>query len=751
MFDSFTSPASVGWDIIRLLFSTLDRPAYALLSVIYELFFNVASADLFSNQMIMMFYKRVQIILGVYMMFTLAMTILRGIVNPDNFEKDSNSLVTKIITALVIFVLLMPISTGGGNEFEKQVNNNGLLFGTLYSLQHRILANNTIGRLVLGTNDSDITFGDTAVAGDTELKKSARIFTSTILKGFYRINLVPEDQRVNRNDGKDPAIYNENRVCKDIDDGILDAYKKVDAEPGEILDLVTATCDSDAAPSFLNGLRTGFQKLTGGTKYIFTYTPLISTITAIVFIFILLSFTIDVAVRAVKLAVLRLIAPIPIISYMNPQAGKDSAFNAWVKTLTSTYLDLFIRLASVYFVIFLIQDMIVNGVSISTTAGNGFLHVLSCIIIWIGLFIFAKQAPKFIKQVLGLKEDPGKLFGGFGEIGAAMGMLTSVPGAIGSARAGYRASKMADETREAFGEKDIFGRTVNPNSGFNRAKHIVAGITGGVAGGVAGASAAYNAKDHGFKASMEAMRKRNADALARGNNGSTLFGRLQSTASNVFAGEGSADAISRQMETNKGRIEALKGVKGRVTSEMVKSDYTTGNLGVTGSDGRQARANYKDFMSRLEAARSQGLHSFNYINTTTGREESIDIQVAEKQKGFLLKNNEDNYIKRTMGTYVPTAAEVAAGDNVSNYRIQAAAGEKQDARLVTLLHSAEVLGGSSNFTRNADGSIDKGDNKPIVGRSDINDAIDGFEDYNTQLGRANAINKANDSYSGGKK
>ena len=730
MFDSFTSPASVGWDIIRLLFSTLDRPAYALLSVIYELFFNVASADLFSNEMIMMFYKRVQIILGVYMMFQLAMTILRGIVNPDNFEKDSSSLVQRIIVALVLFVLLMPISTGGGNEFEKQVNNNGIIFGTLYSLQHRILANNTIGRLVLGTNDSDITFGNTAVEGDTELKKSARIFTSTVLKGFYRINLVPEDQRVNRNDGKDPAIYNENRVCKDIDDGILDAYKRVDAEPGEILDLVTATCDSDAAPSFLNGLRTGFQKLTGGTKYIFTYTPVVSTITAIVFIFILLSFTIDVAVRAVKLAVLRLIAPIPIISYMNPQAGKDSAFNAWVKTLTSTYLDLFIRLASVYFVIFLIQDMIVNGVSISTTAGNGFLHVLSMIIIWIGLFIFAKQAPKFIKQVLGLKEDPGKLFGGFGEIGAAMGMVASVPGAIGSARASYKASEMADKTRAAFGEKDIFGRTVNPESGFNRAKHIVAGISGGFAGGITGASAAFNAKDHGFRASMEAMRKRNAEALAKGNNGSTLFGRLDSLRSNVIAGEGSADAVARQMETNKGRIEALKAVKSRMNSEMVKQDWTYGDLGIaTDQSGNSiGKVNFKAFEANLAAGRSRG-DGLVHFKDEGGVQHTISIDDAERQRGYLLKTNENDFVEQHVKG---TATKV-------------------DTRFMTLLNNAQILGGSSDFTRNADGTITKGSDKRITNRDSITNGIDGFEDYNTQLGRANAINKANDSYSGGKK
>ena len=48
---------------------------------------------------------------------------------------------------------------------------------------------------------------------------------------------------------------------------------------------------------------------------------------------------------------------------MDPKGSKDSAFNSWVKTLTSTYLDLFIRLAAVYFAIFLIQDMIVIAIN----------------------------------------------------------------------------------------------------------------------------------------------------------------------------------------------------------------------------------------------------------------------------------------------------------------------------------------------------------------------------------------------------
>ena len=326
------------------------------------------------------------------MMFQLAMTFLRGIVEPDSFSKDKGggSFLRRVATSLILITLLMPINTGGGNEYQKQLNNNGLLFGTLYSLQHRILSNNTISRLVLGTNDNDTTFMSSDNA-DEQLKQSARIFTSSVLKGFYRINLVPEDQRTDTGD-KDPATLNSNRMCRDIDDEVLAAYTRLDAEPSEIISMVNETCSTE-----LISFKFLFH---GNKKYVFAYIPVISTVVGVVFTIILLSFTFDVAIRAFKLAFLRLLAPIPLIKYMDPKGSGDESFKSWTKTLTSTYLDLFVRLAVVYFVIFMIQTMITKGISMNS-AGSGFVRVLTFIIIWIGLFLFAKQSPKFIKQVLG--------------------------------------------------------------------------------------------------------------------------------------------------------------------------------------------------------------------------------------------------------------------------------------------------------------------------------------------------------------
>lgn len=600
------SDSNVGTRLIRLLFSTLDRPAYWLLGIVYELFFNVASADLFSNQTIMKFYGRVQIILGVFMMFQLSMSILKGIVNPDSFtgDKGAKTLITKIMTALLLLTLMMPISIPNPkNEYEIQINNNGLLFGTLYSLQHRILSNNTLGRLILGTTDSSSSFtssSDDNSSGDNELKKSARIFTSTIIKGFYRINLIPIEERDDTylKEGKDPAAYNDNRVCTDISDEVLEKYTRIDADPGDIIGMVNETCVVDF--NLLNYVPFIGDQL-GSKKFVFTYMPVISMITALIFVFVLLKFTIDVAVRAVKLAVLRLIAPIPIISYMDPnKSGNDGAFNSWVKALSSTYLDLFIRLAVVYLVIFLIQDMIAHGIIMDV--GTGIIGVLSFIIICIGLFMFANQAPKFIKQVLGMKDEgTGNL------LGKMFAMGTAGAGIIGSAATNFRASREENRAfeaeRKAKYAEEHGGSTVGyqPHTLRNAGRTIASTIAGVAGGGYTGFKAA-SAKDANSQSVRQALAQRNATRASH----STFPGRTASSLYGVFTGQGLSERGNQELKANNEAFDKFKSYKGILEDEALKkSDFY-------GSDKAGRQFNYRKLEAALERARNSGRDTFDY-------------------------------------------------------------------------------------------------------------------------------------------
>ena len=433
------STANTLGDLGRLIQQLMNWGVYVLLAGMYQVFFNVASAQLFESETIKNFYGRVQLIIGVFMVFKLAVSILQGIMDPDKFmnpKEGFGNFITRVVVALALLTVIVPINipdVENANSFEKYLNNNGLLFGTLYSLQDRILSNNTLGRLILGTTDNATNTESPDTTGMTEaeiqqqkLTRSSRIFTSTILKAFLKINLLPPEVREN-----DDETNKENWYCgSNLDDdgkNAIESYQQLDVDPTTLLSMEVLTADCKVNDSIFDHLRNAVSwiPVLGGfvenTRYVFAFNWLASAIVGIVFLIILIGFTIDIAVRSIKLAVLRLLAPIPIISYIEPKSSKD-VFSSWVKALTSTYLDLFLRLAIVYFVIFLIQDMIANGIIINETGGlvGGF----SIIFIMLGLFFFAKMAPKFIKDALGLK-------GSMSNIG-----LSGILGAAGAIRQG---------------------------------------------------------------------------------------------------------------------------------------------------------------------------------------------------------------------------------------------------------------------------------------------------------------------------
>ena len=563
--------------IVRgILGRALDNLVYWLLGFVYQIFFNVASAELFTNETVKNFYGRVQLILGVFMIFKIAVSIIKGIVSPDSFTdkgKGMGNIVTRIIFTLVMLTIIVPINIPNAQtEYEIQLNNNGLLFGTLYSLQNRILSNNTIGRLVLGTTDGMSIRGDSADLTDTnkKLKESANVFTSTILKGFIRINIIDEEKE---------ETDSSNWVCKDtLDQDVLDVYTDLAANPSEIIALTTLKCDAPGSGFFAKIFNTN-------ERYAFAYKYLISAIVGIVFIFIMVSLTVDVAVRAIKLAILRLVAPIPIISYMDP-AG-ESKFKKWTSVLTATYVDLFIRLAVIYFVIFLIQDIIVHGLVVNRA--KGVVGVFTYIFIFIGLFVFAKKAPKFLKDLFDMKGE-FSLFDGLGEM---VGLGTAAAGAVGAGVNAYRTQKE------------------QPNS--NVFKNIVSGISNGAMAFGAGTKASLDAKDHKRAAAFDAIQKRNAIATDRIESGSTVGSRMGTYASRLWTGQSPYEADQKQIAKDKAIAAAGKDLHSYLEDRAVKKG---GGYGIQ-ADYKDAAGNtqtlstsYDEWINAWNTAKQNGATSF---------------------------------------------------------------------------------------------------------------------------------------------
>ena len=418
MGSSSSTKPGIFLDAGRMIMSLLDSIGVALLGAIYKIFYMVANATIIKGEVLKVFYSRIQLILGIIMIFKLAMTILNIIINPDlikDQKQGTGKVVTRIVVALFMLTLVIPINipNAKADSLNAYINDHGILFGFLYKTQDTILSENIIAKLVLGVpsdSDSGLNVNNLDDVGNT--------MASTVLKVFVRINVKDEDEPICDNENKgDPCP---NVVCPD--EVNASHYAEDNVDPQIILDHINEDCGSGS-----------------DHRYAFVYTPFLGAVFMIIMALIIAGFTVDIAVRAIKLAVLRLIAPVPIISYINPPKQGGGAFDNWTKSLISTYVDLFVRLAIVYFGLFLIRSLLDTGLDVfggyATSNAPVFYVGMAFIFIILGILVFMKQAPQFIKDVLGIK---GKPMGNVGLSSVLAGSAAFIGGA-GLAGAGAAA------------------------------------------------------------------------------------------------------------------------------------------------------------------------------------------------------------------------------------------------------------------------------------------------------------------------
>jgi len=242
-------------------------------------------------------------------------------------------------------------------------------------------------------------------------------------------------------------------------------------------------CDESDRPDPITNIsqimETYGDKVDGVYAYEFNF--LSSIALGIVIVLIVFSITIKIGIRLFKMFLLEMLAPIPVMSYIDPKSAKDGAFASWTKQLITTFLDLFVRLGVVYIVLYLLSalanDNLLDPSTLPTNAvRRGYLMAF----LVIALLMFAKDAPNFIKDALGIKHEKdtsGVLAGATGFItGGAMGAVSgaisgrgwrgAVTGAAAGASAGFQGGMTGKKSSAwtAGGDAAIQGRTGDPKA-----------------------------------------------------------------------------------------------------------------------------------------------------------------------------------------------------------------------------------------------------------------------------------------------
>ena len=299
------------------LWITIDMIIYWVMSLVYQVFYMITEVNLFDyDGAIGKLTERIYVVFGVVMLFVFAYNILLLLADPDKLNGKNNALSSIAKNTVISLVLVALLPT---------------IFEYMYAIQYRVLSTNLIGNVILGGTSSAATSETDARA---VLKSAGAKVSTTIFSTFYH-PITEDGSDISPSDCVD-SNNKASSLCQDY-----------------MYAMNTATITGDISKFVRNDtLEVGL--VNGKMRYLY----IISSLCGVAAVYLFASFALDIGLRAVKLAVLQVVAPIPIMLRITKPTG--GIFSRWFKEIKDTYVSLFVRLAIIYFAIFSI-DMLVES------------------------------------------------------------------------------------------------------------------------------------------------------------------------------------------------------------------------------------------------------------------------------------------------------------------------------------------------------------------------------------------------------
>ena len=386
-------------DLLNMFFTFLDRIVYGLITFLYQLLLYLANLDLFGmsnlsspDNVITNFSSRVYALLGIFMLFKVSFSILQYMVNPDDFSDKSKGFGKMVTNVLVSLCLIVAVP---------------YIFQLAFEAQGIILKSNFLGHLILGETVSGTNIDEVDMSVNEEMAEDLQFL---VYGSFFSVDTTVVGECANG-----PVLGTKSMAqSEDCLNALAEVFKDVGGEQ-KLGDFFAAGgADSMARRFDAFGEVVNVKR---NNKYVFKYMPVISTIAGGFVVLMLLTFCFDVAVRIVKLGFLEIIAPIPIISYMDPkQSGKDGMLGRWGSECFKAYISLFIRIAIIFFAFFVI-DLVANQILVNPSdqiylneqAPTGLMAVFVQVMVILGVFMFAKEVPKLLEKLIPNMQGAGDL------------------------------------------------------------------------------------------------------------------------------------------------------------------------------------------------------------------------------------------------------------------------------------------------------------------------------------------------------
>ena len=559
---------------------TLDSIIYNAIDWFYDIFVALTQINVFADNSSSFnsLVRNVYVILGVIMLFVLAYSLLRAVIDPEQFSKKDNSFAKLIQNTVISLVIISFLPT---------------IFQFAFSFQDAILKNHTIEKIVL--NDENIWDYEGENNPSPGRKLSYSMFSS-----FFHVDY---EYCTKKNSKDDVTQLTEEEII-----ACESAIKTDSAAPV----LLKPLKPLNALYTFIQGLQdktsfTYFDNLvkagsSGFGSYVnfaenaadgqLTYIWFFSTVAGIYVAYVLINFVFDVALRYIKLIFFEIIAPIPVFCRVIPGGKFKDVFSTWLKKTISVFLEVFIRVFVMIFGLYLIIMIADMDLFKSFTSLGPIQKSVANALILLGVVTFIKQAPKLICDLFHI--DSGDMKLGIAEKLAAGGGLmaaTAIGGAVGTG--GRNLVGAVKNIKNAKSGEKL-------KAGLSGLASVGAGVLSGGARGFYSGRGAKNFKDvpkasgSAVTAASDAKAKREAyKASHKGANAvETMFnvarGHVSDIASNVstYFGVNSVDDLI-QDNKNIDNINSKKKALRTAAEELILGESNkqgvSKNFGLTGS------------------------------------------------------------------------------------------------------------------------------------------------------------------------
>lgn len=518
---------------LRTFSGQIAAVLYNFIVYLYNIFMILARAEILNDNYIQAIYNRVGMILGVFMIFKLSFSLIQSLVNPEKLT-DKKSGFGSIITRCIISIVLLGITPS--------------LFNMAFKIQN----------IIVGTENDTNNIIYKFVVADAETENAAT-FGRTLATDLY-FSFFTEKTEGIISDGMDIVIDPEGKTVLETKDY---NYLRQSVKDGSL--------DFNDMVYYLS--------LRSNGTYAIKWDVLFSIGVAAAVIYILITYCISVATRVIQLAYLQLIAPVPILSYISDPEG---TFKNWIKQCMTTYLDLFMRLAIIYFIIAVSRQILtvmgdesklLSSTGLSPDSGE---YIWVKIFLVLGLLMFGKRVPELLKDLFPNFGGSGAASIGFG-LKSPKKMLEDIPllgksseriakagigaGLIGAgalaANGLHGAANIRKTWKDNKGKKGRFGKTVG--AGVKGVFSMAGGAIGGTKIGLKS-----GLKDNKLANFNRGIAETNANREKRelaGKAGYHWYTPWKPAADKVEAFAGDTTGAEKKIKTAQFRQEALQNSK----------------------------------------------------------------------------------------------------------------------------------------------------------------------------------------------